>query len=131
MVITVRFRRDGARKQVVSESSANPERSPRREKSPSVGEVVDLVKEYAKQETVGPLKGAGRWLGLGAVGAVFLGLGLIFVLLGVLRLIQTETDAFDGAWSFVPYVVVLVLCAVLSAVAMSRVKKATLGKEPS
>lgn len=125
------FGRDGARKQVVSESSVNPERPVRREKAPSVGEVVDLVKEYAKQETVGPLKGAGRWLGLGAVGAIFLGLGLTFVLLGVLRLLQTETDAFDGSWSFVPYVLVLGLCVALSALALSRVKKATLGKEPS
>ena len=35
----------------------------------SLGEVIDFVKTYAKQETVGPLKGAGRWLGFGAGGA--------------------------------------------------------------
>lgn len=96
-----------------------------------MGEVVDLVKDYARQETLGPLKGAGRWLALGAVGSVFLGLGLMLILLGVLRLLQTEVDAFDGSWSFVPYVIVLVLCLVFAAMALSRVKKATLGKEPS
>lgn len=105
--------------------------SPRvRRESASVGDVVDLVRDYAKQETVGPLKGAGRWLALGVAGSVFLGLGLVLVLLGVLRLLQTVTDAFDGGFSWVPYVVVLVLCLALSAVALSRVKKATLGKEP-
>ena len=31
----------------------------------SISGVVDLVKTYAKQETVGPLKGAGRWLAMG------------------------------------------------------------------
>ena len=31
----------------------------------SVGEIIDYVKEYAKQETLGPLKGAGAWLGWG------------------------------------------------------------------
>ncbi|MEY3619579.1 MAG: hypothetical protein RL726_2277 [Actinomycetota bacterium] len=107
-----------------------PESPRRRRESASVGDVVDLVREYAKQETVGPLKGAGRWLALGAAGSLFLGLGLVLVLLGVLRVLQTETDAFDGAFSWVPYVIVLILCVVASVVALSRVKKATLGKEP-
>ena len=30
----------------------------------SVGEVIDFVKTYARQETVGPLKGAGRWIAM-------------------------------------------------------------------
>lgn len=105
--------------------------SPRtRRETASVGEVVELVRDYAKQETLGPLKGAGRWLALGTVGSIFLGLGLVLVLLGVLRVLQTELDAFDGGFSWVPYVIVLALCAVISVVALSRVKKATLGKEP-
>ena len=115
----------------MTDASSPSKRSPRADKAPSVGEVVDLVKDYARQETLGPLKGAGRWLALGAVGSVFLGLGLMLILLGVLRLLQTEVDAFDGSWSFVPYVIVLVLCLVFAAMALSRVKKATLGKEPS
>ncbi len=58
----------------------------------SLGDVIDFVKAYAKQETVGPLKGAGRWLGFGAGAAFAMGLGLMIVLLGLLRLIQTEFD---------------------------------------
>lgn len=107
-----------------------PESPRRRRESASVGDVVDLVRDYAKQETLGPLKGAGRWLALGTAGSLFLGLGLVLVLLGVLRVLQTETDAFDGAFSWVPYVIVLILCVMASVVALSRVKKATLGKEP-
>jgi hypothetical protein len=107
-----------------------PDTSPSRHESASIGEVVDLVRDYAKQETLGPLKGAGRWLALGAAGAVLIGLGSVFVLVGVLRLLQTETSAFDGGWSWVPYLIVLVAAAVVAAVALSRVKKATLGKEP-
>ena len=41
----------------------------------SISGVVDLVKTYAQQETVGPLKGAGRWLGMGVAGAARVGLG--------------------------------------------------------
>ena len=27
-----------------------------------IGQVIELVKDYARQETLGPIKGAGRWL---------------------------------------------------------------------
>lgn len=111
-------------------NAESPESSRSRRESASVGDVVDLVKDYARQETIGPLKGAGRWLALGTAGATFLGIGLVLVLLGVLRLLQTEVDAFDGGFSWVPYVIVLAMCGALSAIALSRVKKATLGKEP-
>ena len=39
----------------------------------SIGQVIDLVKEYARQETLGPIKGAGRWLAAGAAGALLTG----------------------------------------------------------
>ena len=96
-----------------------------------MSDVFDLVKDYAKQETLTPLRGAGRWLALGTAGAILLGLGSTFLLLGVLRFLQTEFDSFDGGFSWVPYVIVLVLCAILAGISLSRVKKATLGKEPS
>lgn len=96
-----------------------------------MSEVLDLVRDYAKQETLAPLRGAGRWLALGSAGAIFLGLGLSLVLLGILRLLQTELSAFDGAFSWVPYVVVLAVCLVLASMSLARVKRATLGKEPS
>ena len=65
-------------------SVTSPASSTRRE-SASVGEVVDFVKEYAIQETVGPLKGAGRWIGFGAGGAALIGLGIMLLMLGLLR----------------------------------------------
>ncbi|MFM1752613.1 MAG: hypothetical protein RL119_1575 [Actinomycetota bacterium] len=105
--------------------------SPERAESASVSEVFDLVKNYAKQETWSPLKGAGRWLALGTAGSIFLGLGLCFILLGLLRLLQTETDAFDGGFSWIPYLLVLVVSLIFAGISLARVKKATLGKEPS
>lgn len=100
-----------------------------RRESASVGEVVDLVKDYARQEILGPVRGAGRWLALGAAGAIFLGLGSVFVLIGVLRLLQTEVEAFDGAWSWVPYAITLVAALGASAVALSRIRRNSLHKE--
>lgn len=97
----------------------------------SVGEVVDFVKAYALQETVGPLKGAGRWLGFGVGGALALGLGLLLILVGLLRLLQTEWDrSASGNLSWLAYLITLVVAGVLLAVTVLRIKKSTLNKEP-
>ncbi len=97
----------------------------------SVGEVIDYVKAYAKQETLGPLKGAGNWLGYGFAAAALLGLGLVLMLLGLLRLIQTEWDrSASGNLSWLPYLIVLVVAGALLALTLMRIKKSTLHKEP-
>lgn len=96
----------------------------------SFGDVFDLVRDYAKQETLGPLRGAGRWLALGAAGSLLLGLGLLLVLLALLRLLQTETSAFAGGFSWAPYAIVFAVALAWTGFALSRIRKATLGKEP-
>ena len=110
-------------------SDPSPRPSTRRE-SASVGEVVEFVKEYAIQETVGPLKGAGRWIGFGAGGAALLGLGMMLLMLGLLRLIQAEWDGVaEGGTSWIPYAIVFVVTAVLIAVTLMRINKTYLNKE--
>ena len=97
----------------------------------SVGDIVDYVKAYAKQETLGPLKGAGNWLGYGFAAAASLGLGLVLLLVGLLRLLQTEWDrSATGNLSWLPYLIVLLVAAVLLGLTLMRIKKATLHKEP-
>ena len=101
------------------------------DQQPTIADTIDLVKAYAEQETVGPIKGAGRWIGLGLAGALTLGIGLSVVLLGLLRLIQTEwTRSSTGDLSWVSYAIVLVVCVGLIALAVSRINKASLNKEP-
>lgn len=101
------------------------------EEAASVGEVVDFVKEYAKQETLGPLKGAGTWLGFGVAGATLLGLGLVLILVGLLRLLQTEWDrSASGNLSWLAYLITLVVAGALLAFTILRIKKSTLHKEP-
>lgn len=96
-----------------------------------LNETVQLVKEYALQETVAPLKTAGRWIGLGLVGSVLIGMATFFLSLGLLRLVQTEfPDAFDGRWTkLLPYLFALVLCIVVIVLALSRINKQPLTKE--
>jgi hypothetical protein len=112
---------------------AEPSSAPRRaDDTPSIGELVDLVKTYAKQETLGPLRGAGRWLGYGAAAAALLGLGLFLVLLGSLRLLQSEWErSARGSLSWLPYAIVLVACVALLVVTISRINKRSLHREVS
>jgi hypothetical protein len=100
----------------------------RRDQGAQINEAVELVKAYARQETVEPLKNTGRFLGFGVGGALLLGIGIIFLLLAVLRVLQTETDAFDGTWSFVPYLIVFVLAAAIVALAISRVQRGSIDR---
>ncbi len=85
-------------------------------------EAQDLQKmlvSYAKQETVEPLKALGKYLGLGLAGSFSLFLGIFFLGLGVLRLMQSETgDQFDGGggWSMIPYVVAILVLLLLAGV---------------
>jgi len=97
----------------------------------SIGDLVESVKAYAQQETLGPLKGAGQWLGYGAAAAVTLGLGLFLMLLGLLRLLQVEWErSSTGALSWLAYLITLVVTVVLLLLTIQRIKKSTLHKEP-
>ena len=97
----------------------------------SIEDVIDTLKAYAKQELVGPLRGAGQWIAFGVAGAFALGLGLLYLVLGLLRLIQAEwARSSSGSLSWLSYIVVFLVTVLLLALTLSRVKKSTLGKEP-
>jgi hypothetical protein len=73
-----------------------------------VTELVGLVKAYALQETVGPLKRIGRTIAFGSAAAVVFGIASVLTLVGVLRLLQTDTGhVFAGEWDWVPYLLTI------------------------
>ena len=85
-------------------------------------DAFQLTVDYLKQETVQPLKGLGRFLYMGITGSFFLAFGILLILLGVLRLLQTETGtALTGDWSWVPYAAVVVLGIAVIGVAVWRI----------
>lgn len=103
----------------------------RRRTTPSdqVTDIVDSVKAYARQETIEPLKGAARWVAVGSLAAMCLGLAMVFLALGVLRLSQDlGGTALDSSWSFVHYLITLVVVGALVGLSVSRISQRSLAK---
>jgi len=103
-----------------------------RSDSADLASVVELVKDYARQETLGPIKGAGKFLGMGAAGAALLGGGCVFLILGLLRMVQNEFGrSFRSTWiNMMPYAIALVATVIVMTFAAWRIsKKKTLQKE--
>jgi hypothetical protein len=89
-----------------------------------IGDVIDLVKTYVRQETVGPLKGLGRKVGVGIAGSLLIGMGLFFLALGLLRLIQHKIPRLaSGSWSWASYAIVVAFCLIVTYIAITRIKK--------
>jgi hypothetical protein len=89
-----------------------------------MGELMQLTIDYAKQETIDPLKGLGRFLGFGVLGAVALGIGVSLLVLGGLRFLQTETGStFTGNWSWAPYPITALAGLIVIGLALLRITK--------
>ena len=86
------------------------ERSPKE----SATEVWTLVRDYAKQETLDPIKGLLNFAKWGLVGSLLVGIGVVELLVAVLRMVQVETDDWlDGRLSPFPYVITLAVTGVV------------------
>jgi hypothetical protein len=83
-------------------------------------EAARLTIDYAKQETVDPLKKLGKTIAFGAAGALTIGLGLVLLMLGALRGIQTLFGAFDRSGrpmsevnTWIPYALGIAVCLIV------------------
>ena len=86
----------------------------------ATGDLTALLRRYVRQETVEPLRSAGRFLTYGLAGATTLGLGTVLLTVGGLRALQTWS-VLDGHWSWVPYLAASAAMAALGALALSRI----------
>jgi dienelactone hydrolase len=87
-------------------------------------EFVDMVVAYAKQETLGPLRGLGRFVAAGSVASIGFSLGGLLLLLALLRALQTETGStFDGNLSWVPYLITAAAALLVLALSAWRIVK--------
>jgi len=104
---------------------ADKEETKVQEPSGTFGELKAMVTDYAKQQTVDPLKHLGKWAAFGVAGAVSMMIGVFLLGLGALRLFQkwdwtqcemvgAGADAVceGGGWSFAPYIFVFLILLV-------------------
>lgn len=92
--------------------------------SDTLRDLWQFLLRYAQQETVDPLRSLGRYLGFGLGGMALTALGVFFLALSGLRALQTQTgDIFAGFWSWVPYLLVLLVLAGLAALAVARMDR--------
>ena len=66
-------------------------------------ELVSPLRAYVKLETIGPLKGLGRYIAFGLAGTTIFGIGGLILVLATIRNLQTETDTFHGNLRILPY----------------------------
>ena len=86
----------------------------------ATGDLPDLLRRYVRQETVEPLRSAGRFLTYGLAGATTLGLGTVLLTVGGLRALQTWS-VLGERWSWVPYLAASAVMGALGALALSRI----------
>jgi hypothetical protein len=100
-----------------------------RDSSLSFVELVKMVRDYVKQETLDPLKGVGRWLAWGIVGAVALLFGAVTGLIGLLRLLQAEVFYQPNGFTWAPYMIIVGVAVVMVWLSLTRIARPSLHKE--
>ena len=97
---------------------------------PSFSSIQDTIRDlwrllvsYSKQETIDPLRTLGRYLGFGIAGMSLVTLGVFMLTMSAMRAMQSMTgELFSGFWSWVPYVVAVLLLSAVIAVVVSRIR---------
>lgn len=91
-----------------------------------IGELWELLRAYAQQETIGPLKSLGHQLKWGLAGSFCITVGIFLLTMAVLRALQTQVLLFrDGpAWTFLPYLAAAVVLSAFLGWVLLRMRKA-------
>lgn len=94
----------------------------------SGSDVFEMLFSYVKRETLKPIRGAGRWIAFGLMAALFISIGIVLGAMGVLRLAQTVFLDGSTSWSWVHYLVTLMVCVLVLIFTVSKIRKGTLEK---
>lgn len=98
--------------------------APNQSPAETFADLKTLIVDYAKQETIDPLRGLGRYLGFGLAGALLVGLGVLLLAVGLLRGLQhAEVSWMTGNLSFLPYVFTILALGLVIALLISRISR--------
>jgi hypothetical protein len=91
----------------------------------TVRDLWELLKGYARQETVGPLQNLKRRVGFGVIGSFLFSLGWFLLVLASVRFLATHELPLVGPWfqvhSWSQYFVAVALLALAMAGAMRKI----------
>ncbi len=85
-----------------------------------VDDIKTLFSRYLREETVDPLKKIARFAAFGVIGSLFVGFGVVMLLLALLRFLQ-QFRVLDGTLSWLPYLIVVVVAAAVLALTAWRI----------
>jgi len=88
-------------------------------------EIKALALRYIKEETIQPIKEMGRFVLWGVLGSLLVGFGYLFLLFGALRFLQHQFKVLDGTLSWIPYLIVVALAALVIALTLWRIISGT------
>lgn len=95
-------------------------------------ELLLLLREYLRQQTVLPLRKLLRWVALGLAGAIFILVGVVMLTLGVLQVLQDQTGGvFDGSLRWLPYLITVGAILFLVVVVVALMRKSPTGAPES
>ena len=86
-----------------------------------IEDIKDLAVRYIKEETVKPVKDLGRYMLFGAIGSLFVGVGTALLLFGLIRFMQNLFTVLNGSLSWIPYLIVAGVSAVVLALTAWRI----------
>ncbi len=93
-------------------------------------ELWELLKAYAKQETIGPLKNLGRQVGYGVMGSMLFSLGTLLLALGLMRWLQTHIQ-FTMDHTYLPYLASTIFLLIVCVLAYRKAKGSALASAPA
>jgi hypothetical protein len=88
-------------------------------------ELRDIGIRYIKEETIKPIKDLGRFIVWGLLGSIFVGFGVVLLLLGSLRYLQWQFPVLNGTLSWLPYVIVAALAVAIIGLTAWRIVSGT------
>ena len=92
-----------------------------------LGDFYDLVKDYARQELLDPLRPIPRWIAFGVLGSTLLMVAGVSLTMATLRVLQEETGTiFKGNLSWVPHGIALCGSILVVAALVQQIRKRTL-----
>ena len=88
-----------------------------------------MLVAYVRQRLIDPIRGAGRYLGVGVLASFLLAVGLVLVALGCLRGLQSIPALQRGGLDVLPYLATTVVVVGVVGFVVARIPRDSLHRD--